>query len=206
MFNTKKDRNIINVTIRLNLSNIFKWIRSGSDINKINNLASDSELDDLFKFYIIDMIPIGQVSNAYFHRSKNLVSRSISGTDFLTKADEDLRINSKEEGLEEISWSFNKDYFFIALKINGKKKIIFQTVPLLEVEELEKYGVIKNISNLQREKGVKLRVLDDLNENSQFKGGMEIEKNYYLLGNSGVSYKNGLASVDFSIPIFDTEY
>ena len=82
MFNTKKDRMVVEVTIEFNITAIGEWLKAGGkfeDIDKIKREEYGGWKDAVTQKYVIDMLPIGQESNAYYHRGKGVISQNISG-------------------------------------------------------------------------------------------------------------------------------
>lgn len=204
MFNTKPDRRVVEINIEFNVSGILDWLKSGGkpeDIDKIDRNWGNA----ITQKYVIDMMPIGKTSNAYYHRSKGLVSQRLEGTDYLSKADEDLKFHAKKQGLETFEWKIWKGCLLLMVQVNGKRNIISATPVLTEVVELETKGKIDNIGNL-RDDDIKMTVAISVDDEGKTKDSIDTWKWYGFLGNSAVGYKNGLGGVSFSIPLFDVEY
>lgn len=204
MFNIKPDRRVVEITIQFNVSGILEWLKSGGkpeDIDKIDRDWGNA----ITQKYVIDMIPIGKTSNAYYHRDKGLISQQIEGTDHLSRADEDLKFHAKKQGLDTFEWKMWKGCLVLMVQVNGKRNIISATPVLTEVVELETKGKINNIGNL-RDDDIKMRVAISTDDEGNIKEFMDVWKWYGFLGNSSVGYGTALGRVSFSIPLFDVEY
>lgn len=93
---------------------------------------------------MIDMFPIGNIDNAYFHRNKGIISQNIGGIDFLENAKED-----------------------------ANKNLILLTPPLAEVVELETKGVLSKLCGVKDE-DTKIKVPVSFDDNNNPKEFMEI--------------------------------
>jgi hypothetical protein len=169
MFNIKPDRRVVEITIEFNVSKILRWLESGAKPEDVDKIERDWT-SDITKKYIIDMIPIGKTSNAYYHRSKGVISQRFDGTDYLSKVDEDFKFQTKKQGLETLQWTIWKGCILLMVQVNGKRNIISATPVLTEVVELETKGKIDNIGNL-RDDDIKITVpiaLDDQGKPKDF--------------------------------------
>ena len=142
MFNTKKDRRVIEIEIAFNITAIGEWLKAGvkfEDIDKIKREKYGAWKDAVTQKYVIDMLPIGQTSDAYFHRNKGAISQNIGGIDFLENAKEDVKyIAEKEAKISVLQWEMWRG----CLGLKANKNLILLTPPLTEVVELETKGVL----------------------------------------------------------------
>lgn len=203
MFNTKKDRSVIEVTIEFNITAIGEWLKAGAkfeDIDKIKREKYGAWGDPVTQKYVIDMLPIGQSSNSYFHRNKGVISQNIGGIDFLENASRDIKyIAEKEAKIGVLQWEMWRGC--LGLKVN--KNLILLTPPLTEVVELETKGVLSKPGRIM-DKDVKIKVpysFDDENKPKEF---MEIWRG--SASDRSLGYGNGLAHVSFSTLNFEVEY
>ena len=209
MFKTKTelDRRIIEISIRFNLTGIFKWLEAGAkreDIIKIDRDYGDS----FIKSYIIDMIPIGKTSNAFYHRGKGLISESLDGIDDLRNLDEESKSYLKKQSLDTLNlqWRILQGQLELIITVNEKVYIIAVTPILTEVAELESTGEIKSSKESSDNDDIKISVPISFNKDGSIKDSIDMWKSYAFLGHSSVSYHNGLGSVSFSVPHFNVEY
>ncbi len=201
MFNTAQDRRVIEITIRFNVSGIIRWLDSGGKPEDIDKISRDWG-DDSFQQYIIDMMPIGKTSNAYYHRNKGLISQNLGGIVYLSKADEDLKFYAEKQLLGTFEWTIWKGCFLLMIQVDGERKVISATPVLTEVIELETKGKIINGYQSLGTDDIKISVPTALDDKGNQKDFMDIWKWYGFLGNSSVSYGNALGLVSFSVPIF----
>ena len=99
------------------------------DIDKIKREKYGAWKDAVTQKYVIDMLPIGQTSNAYFHRNKGVISQNIGGIDFLENANGDVKYITEKEVKKTIQKIVKKPIKIIQLptkeelkKVLGKKK------------------------------------------------------------------------------------
>lgn len=204
MFNTKKDRRVVEVTIEFNITAIGEWLNAGGkfeDIDKIKREKYGAWKDAVTQKYVIDMLPIGKTDNAYFHRNKRVISQNIGGIDFLENADSDIKyIAEKEAKIGMLQW----DMWRGCLSLNANKNLILLTPPLTEVVELETTGVLSNPGRDLKADDEKIRVpvsFDDKNNPKEF---MEIWRG--SASDRSLGYGNALAHVSFSTLNFEVEY
>lgn len=147
MFNTKKDRRVVEIEIEFNITAIGEWLKAGGkfeDIDKIKREKYGAWKDAVTQKYVIDMLPIGQTSNAYFHRNKGVISQNISGFDYLENAKEDIKyIAQKEAKIGKLSWDMWRGCLSLGVESKTERSMIFMTPPLTEVIELEATGKLK---------------------------------------------------------------
>lgn len=204
MFNTKPDRRVVEITIQFNMSGIFDWLKSGGkseDIDKIDRNWGNT----ITQKYIIDMLPIGKTSNAYYHRSKGLISQNLGGVDYFGTADEEMKLYTEDLGLGALEWSIWKGCLLLMIQVNGNRKIICATPALTEVVDLETKGRINNTGSL-RDDDIKMCVPISLDDQGNPKDFIDTWKWYGIVGNSSVGYGNGLGRASFSIVNFEVEY
>ncbi|MFZ2303679.1 MAG: hypothetical protein WAV98_02715 [Minisyncoccia bacterium] len=203
MFNTKKDRRVIEIEIAFNITAIGEWLKAGGkfeDIDKIKREEFGAWKDAVTQIYIIDMLPIGQISNAYFHRNKGVISQNIGGIDFLENAKEDIKyIAQKEAKIGVLSW----DMWRGCLGLKAHKNLILLTPPLIEVVELETKGVLSKPGGV-RDEDVKIKVPVSFNDDKSPKEFMEIWRG--SASDRSLGYGNALAHVSFSTLNFEVEY
>jgi|GEM_PF-3099084 len=202
MFNIKPDRRVVEVNINFNVSGIIRWLESGAKSEDIDKIDRDWG-DDRIQQYIIDMIPIGKTNNAYYHRNKGLISQNLAGIDYLSSADENLKVHVKKQGVESLEWSIWKGCLHLIVQVDGQRKIISATPSLIEVVELETKGKITNGYANLKDDDVKISV-PILDEEGNSKDFIDTWKWYGFLGNSSVSYGNALGRVSFSVPIYSS--
>lgn len=206
MFNIKPDRQVVEITVEFNMFDILDWLKSGArpeDIGKIDRNWGHN----MVQKYVIDMLPIGKTSNAYFHRGKGLISQKIAGIDYLNNADEETKFFAKKQKLEALEWSIWNGCLLLMIHVDGQRKIISATPVLMEVIELEKTGKIKDSRNSLRDEDIKISVPISLNEEGNPKDSIDMWKWYAILGQSSVSYGNGLGRISFSSSLlFEVEY
>ena len=129
MFNTKKDRRVVEIEIAFNITAIGEWLNAGGkfeDIDKIKREEFGAWKDAVTQKYTIDMFPIGNIDNAYFHRNKGLISQNIGGIDFLENANEDIKyIATKEAKIGILAW----DMWRGCLGLKANKNMILLPPP-----------------------------------------------------------------------------
>jgi len=203
MFNTKKDRRVVEVTIEFNITAIGEWLKANGkfeDIDKIKREKYGAWKDAITQKYVIDMLPIGQTSNAYFHRNKGVISQNISGIDFLENAKEDIKyIAEKESKIGVLAW----DMWRGCLGLEANKNLILLTPPLTEVVELETKGVLSKPGGV-RDEDTKIKVPVSFNDDKNPKEFMEIWRG--SASDRSLGYGNALAHVSFSTLNFEVEY
>jgi hypothetical protein len=203
MFNTKKDRRVVEVTIEFNISAIGLWLNAGGKFQDIDKLERDWA-DAVIQKYVIDMFPIGQRDNAYFHRNKGLISQNIGGIDYLAYAKEDIKyIAKKEAKIGMLSWNMWRGCLGLDVQGDAQKNMIFLTPPLTEVVELETKGALLNPGGIMTE-DVKIKVpisFDDKNNPKEF---MDIWRGSH--SDRSLGYGNALGHVSFSTLNFEVEY
>lgn len=206
MFNTK-DRSVVEITIEFNVTAIVEWLKSGGkfkDIDKIKREEYGSWGDSITQKYIIDMLPIGKTDNAYYHRSKGLISQNISGIDFLEKTNEETKFLLKEKDAQMFfQWRIWKGSIILMVHSKDIKEIIFATPPLIEAIELETKGKLINGGNL-RDEDQKIKVAVCLNEDGTAKESLDIWRG--SASSQSLGYGNALGHVSFSTLNFEIEY
>lgn len=203
MFNTKKDRRVVEIIIEFNITAIGEWLKAGSkfeDIDKIKREKYGAWKDAVTQKYVIDMLPIGQTSNAYFHRNKGVISQNIGGIDFLENAKEDVKyIAEKEAKIGVLQW----EMWHGCLGLKANKNLILLTPPLTEVVELETKGVLSKPGGV-RDEDTKIKVPVSFNDDKSPKEFMEIWRG--SASDRSLGYGNALAHVSFSTLNFEVEY
>lgn len=200
MFNTKKDRVVVEITLEFNITAIGEWLKNGGkfgDIDKIKPEKYGNWKNSVVQKYVIDMLPIGQTSNTYFHRNKEVISQNIGGIDFLENAKGDVKyIAEKEAKISMLQWEMWRG----CLGLNVNKNLILLTPPLTEVVELETKGVLSNKSV----DDTKIKVPVSFDDNNNPKEFMEIWRE--SASDKSLGYGNGLAHISFSTLNFEVEY
>lgn len=203
MFNTKKDRTVVEITIEFNITAIGEWLKAGGkteDIDKIKREKYGAWKDAVSQKYVIDMLPIGQTSNAYFHRNKGAISQNIGGIDFLENASQDVKyIAEKEAKIGVLQWEMWRG----CLGLKANKNLVLLTPPLTEVIELETKGVLSKAGSL-RDEDTKIKVPLSFDENNKPKEFMELWRG--SASDRSLGYGNALAHVSFSTLNFELEY
>ena len=207
MFGNKKDRRVVEIEIAFNITAIGEWLKAGGkfeEIDKIKREEFGSWGDAVTQKYVIDMLPIGQTSNAYFHRNKGVISQNIGGIDFLENANEDIKyIAKKEAKIGMLSWGMWCGCLSLTVQGNGQKNVILLTPPLSEVVELEINGGLTNPGSL-RDEDVKIKVpvsFDDQNKPKEF---MDVWRG--SASEKSLGFGNALGHVSFSVLNFEVEY
>ena len=204
MFNTKKDRRTVEITIEFNVTAIGEWLKAGGkfeDIDKIKREKYGAWKDAVTQKYVIDMLPIGQTSNAYFHRNKGVISQNIGGVDFLENANNDVKyIAQKEAKIGILAWEMWRG----CLGVKANKNLILLTPPLTEVAKLETEGVLSRKSVDIRAEDTKIKVPVSFDDNNNPKEFMEIWRG--SASDRSLGYGNALAHVSFSTLNFEVEY
>jgi len=203
MFNTKKDRRVVEIEIAFNITAIGEWLKAGGkfeDIDKIKREEFGAWKDAVTQTYMIDMFPIGNIDNAYFHRNKGVISQNIGGIDFLENANNDIKyIAQKEAKIGILAWEMWRG----CLGLKANKNLILLTPPLTEVVELETKGVLSKPGGV-RDEDVKIKVPVSFNDDKSPKEFMEIWRG--SASDRSLGYGNGLAHVSFSTLNFEVEY
>lgn len=200
MFNAKKDRRVVEITIEFNITAIGQWLSAGGKLEDIDKIDRDWK-DAVIQKYVIDMLPIGQTSSAFFHRNKGVISQNIGGIDYLENAKEDIKyIVEKETKIGMLSWSTWRG----CLSLEAQRNLILLTPPLTEVLELETKGALTNPGRDAKADDVKIRVpvsFDDKNNPKEF---MEIWRG--TATDRSLGFGNALGHVSFSVLNFEVEY
>lgn len=203
MFNTKKDRRVVEIEIAFNITAIGEWLKAGGkfeDIDKIKREEFGAWKDAVTQIYRIDMLPIGQTSDAYFHRNKGVISQNIGGIDFLENAKEDVKyIAEKEAKIGVLQWEIWRG----CLGLKANKNLILLTPPLAEVVELEINGGLTNPGSL-RDEDVKIKVPTSFDDQNKPKEFMEIWRG--SASKESLGFGNALGHVSFSVLNFEVEY
>ncbi|KKS07574.1 MAG: hypothetical protein A2570_00450 [Candidatus Brennerbacteria bacterium RIFOXYD1_FULL_41_16] len=206
MFNTKKDRMVVEITIEFNISAIGKWLKSGGKFEDIDKLKRDWK-DAVTQKYVIDMLPIGQSSNAYFHRNKGVISQNIWGIDYLENAKEDIKyIAEKEAKIGMLSW----DMWRGCLGLKAHKNLILLTPPLTEVVELETTGKLKKHEKASGDlrkamtEEIEINVPYSFDDNNNPKEFMKVWRG--SASDRSLGYGNALGHISFSTLNFEVEY
>jgi hypothetical protein len=207
MFGIKKDRRVVEVTIEFNITAIGDWLKAGGkfeNIDKIKREEYGAWGDAVVQKYVIDMLPIGQTSNAYFHRNKGVISQNISGIDFLENINEELKyIIKKEAKIGMLSWGMWRGCLSLNVEGNGQKNMVLLTPPLTDVVELDINGRLTN-SGSPADDAVKIKVpvsFDDQNKPKEF---MDVWRG--SPSKESVGFGNALGHVSFSVLNFEVEY
>ncbi len=200
MFNAKKDRMVVEITIEFNITAIGKWLKGGGRFEDIDKLKRDWD-GALIQKYVIDMLPIGQTSNAYFHRNKGIISQNITGFDYLESANEDIRIHLKIEpsNIANLGW----DMWRGRLLLKTRDKLLLMTPPLTEVVELETTGELSSFSGALEDTKITVPVSFEKDHPDHPKEFMEI---WQGAGPKSLGYGNALGHVSFSTDFFKVEY
>ena len=203
MFGIKKDRMVVGITIEFNITAIGEWLKAGAkfeDIDKIKREKYGAWKDAVVQKYVIDMLPIGQTSDAYFHRNKGVISQNIGGIDFLENANGDVKyIAEKEAKIGVLQW----DMWRGCLGLKANKNLILLTPPLTEVVELATTGKLSNPGGV-RDEDTKIKVPISFDDNNKPKEFLEIWRG--SASDRSLGYGNGLAHVSFSTLNFEVEY
>jgi len=198
MFNTKKDRRVVEVTIEFNITAIGEWLKAGGkfeDIDKIKRGKYEDWENAVTQKYVIDILPIGQTSDAYFHRNNGVISQNIGGIDFLESAKEEV----KEAKIGVLQWEMWRG----CLGFKANKNLILLTPLLTEVVELETKGVLSKPGGV-RDEDTKIKVPVSFDDNNNPKEFMEIWRG--SSSDRSLGYGNALAHVSFSTLNFEVEY
>lgn len=206
MFNTTKDRRVVEITIEFNVDAIIDWLNSGGkseDIDKIKREEYGSWGNDVTQKYLIDMLPIGNISNAYYHRNKGVISQNISGIDYLRNVDDETKFRFKKAEVESLEWSTWNGQLLLMIRTAKGKKIIAASPSLIEAIELERKGKLSNGGNLRNE-DEEIRVAISLNQDGSPKEFMKMWRG--SPSSQSVGYGNALGHISFSILNFEVEY
>lgn len=141
-FKPKSDRRVLEITIEFNLEAISKWLNLGGKFEDIEKIPRDWK-NPVSKKYVIDMLPIGEESNAYLHRNLGVISQNIAGVDFLDAVNGNEKYFTKDKDVEMLSWDLHGGRFRLIVDYKEKGNVIFLTPPLTEVIELENTGKLK---------------------------------------------------------------
>ena len=205
MFNTKKDRGVVEITIEFNIGEIGTWLKKGAKFEDINKIERSTRWD-IKKKYVIDMFPIGKSDNAYFHRNKGLISQNIAGIDFLKKDesfvswnDENVTYITKDK-VGVLEWGI----WHGGLALYADENPILLTPPLTELRELETEGVLSSKRSGFKDEDTKIKVPVSFDDNNDPKEFMEIWRG--SANKRALGYGNALAHVSFSTLNFEVEY
>ncbi|MCK5027713.1 MAG: hypothetical protein KAS07_04805 [Candidatus Pacebacteria bacterium] len=198
MFNTKKDRYIIELAIEFNLSAINKWLNKSGKEEDIAKISKDWGNDDVWLNYYIDVLPSGQSSDMYHHRKRGVISNNVGGTDFLENVDQNIEHFLKSSNIKMLAWEPWRE--FLSLEVN--KKLIL-LAPVEEFVELQVNRVLKNGgSPKDEEKKIKVPIsFDDQNNPEEL---IEIWRG--SASNRSVGFSNALCSISASTLNFEVEY
>ena len=203
MFNTKRDRRVVEVTIEFNITAIGEWLKAGGkfeDIDKIKREKFGAWGDVVTQKYVIDMFPIGKKDNAYFHRNKGVISQNIGGIDFFENANEDIKfIATKEAKIGVLQWEIWRG----CLGLKAHKNLILLTPPLNEVVELETAGSLSQSGRITDE-DIKIKVPVSFDDNNNPKEFMDVWRGSN--NDRSLGYGNALGHVSFSTLNFEVEY
>lgn len=169
---------------------ISEWLKAGGNFEGIANLERDWQ-NGVIQKYVIDMFPIGKMSNAYLHRNKSVISQNIAGIDFLDDAKQDLKYLAKGAKIEALAWEMWRGC--LVLRVN--KNSIMLTPPLAEVVELETQGKLSNPGSYSAE-DTKIKVPVSFDENNQPKKFIEVWRG--SASDTSLGYGNALGHVSFS--------
>ncbi len=210
MFNTKKDRRVVEITIEFNITAIEEWLKAGGkfeDIDKIKREKYGAWKDAVTQKYVIDMLPIGQTSNAYFHRNKGVISQNIGGIDFLENANGDVKYIAEEEAkISVLQW----DMWRGCLRLVANKNLILLTPPLIEVVEIETTGKLKEHEKASGDlrkamtEEIEIDVPYSFDDNNNPKEFMKIWRG--SASHRSLGYGNALGHISFSTLNFEVEY
>lgn len=198
MFNSKKDRQIVELCIEFNLTAIDKWLEAGSKIEDIEKMPKDWGSDDVKLSYYIDVFPNGHNSDMYFHRKKGVISGNVGGIDYLENVGEEIEFYLKSSKIKVLSWRSWRE--FIGLDVNQNAILL---APVEEIVELQTSRVLKNGGSI-RDEDKKIRVpivFDDQNNPKEF---TEIWRG--SASNRSVGFSNALGSISASTLNFEVEY
>lgn len=198
MFNTKKDRNVVELAIEFNLTAISRWLGENGEIKDIEKIEKDWGSDAIKMSYWIDVLPSGQNSDMYYHRKKGVMSGNVGGIDFLKNVDKNLEYFLKNSEIKMIEWRILGDT--LGLVVN--KKLIL-LAPIGEIVELQVNRVLKNGGNvMDGEKKIKVPIsFDDQKNPKEF---MEIWRGSN--SDRSIGFSNALGSVSASTLNFEVEY
>lgn len=198
MFNTKKDRQIVELCIEFNLTAIDAWLEAGSIIEDIEKIPKDWNSNDIKLSYYIDVLPNGQNSDMYFHRKKGVMSGNVGGIDYLENVDEDLKYYFKKSKIKVLSWLPWRQ--FIGLDVNQNAILL---APVEEIVELQTNRVLKNGGSIRDEdKKIRVPILyDDQNNPKEF---TEIWRG--SASDRSIGFSNALGSISASTLNFEVEY
>lgn len=198
MFKSKKDRYVVELAIKFNLSEIDKWLDKSGKIKDIKKPPKDFNGDDVWLSYYIDVLPNGQSSDMYYHRKKGVVSANYGGIDYLKNVDKNIEYFLKNSKIERLSWSGWRE--FIGLDVNQK---LILNAPVEEIVELQVNGVLKNGGSLRdKEKKIKVPVsFDDQNNPKKFMEAWRISPSA-----RSIIFSNALGSISVSNWNDEVEY
>ena len=193
---------VVEITIEFNITAIGEWLKAGSkfeDIDKIKREKYGVWKDAVTQKYVIDMLPIGQTSDAYFHRNKGVISQNIGGIDFLENANRDVKYIAEQEAkIGVLQWEMWRG----CLGLKANENLILLTPPLAEVVELETKGVLSKPGGV-RDEDTKIKVPVSFDDNNP-KEFMEIWRG--SASNRSLGYGNALGHISFSTLNFEVKY
>lgn len=205
MFNLSKDRQVVEAMIEFNITAINDWLESGGKFEDIDKIEKEWDDDAVIKDYVIDILPVGTNSNAYFHRTKGAVTQNISGYDFLKNTDKGIRyyIDGLDSQIKKFSWHMWRGS--IGLKVFGdsEDRLILITPVLNDLLDLERKGKVSESDGPEGD-GVLIKVPVSYYKENKPNETLEILRRSSCP--QTVWYKNGLASVSFSVLNFEVEY
>lgn len=205
MFN-KKDRHVIELIIKFNLTTINEWLNNGNKKNKINKVEDFEEnekhwdilTNDIIRSYYIDVLPNGQNSDMYFHREKGVFSENISGDDLLENVDEKTKLFIENTKIENLSWSFWHQYLTFDVNTFNPDNVggLLFSIPLEKIVELQSSGRVKHhteYTNLLLRDTKKIKVPVSFDSANQPKKSIEV---WEIVDNQKVvKYSNTFCSV-----------
>lgn len=201
MFGTKKDRNVIELEITFNITAIEDWLKKDGDIKDVEKQNPEWDYSgDVFKSYIIDVLPNGNSADMYFHREKNLFARSVGGIDFnFSTGHNNLREIIKHAGINALEWRVWRQS--LSLSANRKPVLL---VPLDEIVELQVNGKLNNRKSLREDELIKVPLVYESATENLVKEYVGVWRN--SASDRSIGYKNALASVSAHTLNFEVEY
>jgi len=189
MFGIKeKDRHVIEVVIKFNITAINEWLENGGKLKQIEKIKRASNLEDKIQSYHIDVLPNGKESDMYFHRKTGLFSENIAGSDLLNDDVEHATAGK----IEVLSW--NLSHASLVLAVNRELILI---APTTEIVELQTRGELKDwnwADILGKEKGIKkIPVPLSFDKDGKPEKSMGIYRTSY--DRRAVEYSNVLGSI-----------
>lgn len=187
MFNTKKDKYIVNVSIDFDVYEIERRIKG----NKSLLALTEDEKKPSFIYkqdhnINIDFLPYGKNTIAYYHRNDNSFSQAFSKQQ--VPLDDNLKV----------SWSFRGNQVTVILETEEKSELLLVTPTLQEVEELMSYGKIKNNKDLRDFGEEKVTINLSKNETAEVmkSGAGGVSESY-------VGFRNDVCGISFSTTYYE---